>query len=173
MNIQHSSQNDSWATPIEIVDMARQVLGGIDLDPASCAGANVRVRAAEYYTAEQNGLEHPWFGRVFVNPPGGKVGSKSAAALFWRKLMQERPNIKGAIFLGFSLGCLQTTQKYHSDAMLGFPICVPRDRIRFVDLDILEEGNAPAHGNVLVYVPGTEDRTAEFLATFSSIGACR
>jgi ParB family chromosome partitioning protein len=171
MNIQHSMRNDSWATPAEIIERARAVLGSIDLDPASCDWANGRVRAAKYYTEYDNGLEQPWFGRVFLNPPGGKVGNKSKTGLFWRKLMESVPDIKGAVFMGFSLECLQTTQKYAAKSVLDFPICVPSTRIRFVTPN--GPGDAPSHSNVIAYVPGSEDRTEAFFRAFRDLGACR
>ena len=44
-------------------------MGEITLDPASCEEANLRVRAAVYYTREMDGLRLPWFGKVWCNPP--------------------------------------------------------------------------------------------------------
>jgi hypothetical protein len=53
----------------EHIERAKQVMGGIDLDPASCEMAQKTVQAGKYYTAEQNGLLQPWEGRVWLNPP--------------------------------------------------------------------------------------------------------
>ena len=58
-----------WNTPPEILDAARQVLGGFDLDPASNAVAQRTVRARRYFTQEDDGLAKHWKGRVWLNPP--------------------------------------------------------------------------------------------------------
>ena len=49
-----------WYSPAEIVTAARDVLGGIDLDPASCDVANAVVQASRIFTVADNGLEQPW-----------------------------------------------------------------------------------------------------------------
>ena len=46
-----------WYTPVDILDRVRKVLGGIDLDPASCEDANVYVEGATYYSIEEDGLK--------------------------------------------------------------------------------------------------------------------
>jgi hypothetical protein len=58
-----------WYTPPAVLERVREVLGGIDLDPASCAVAQQTVQARRYYTITDNGLHHPWHGTVFLNPP--------------------------------------------------------------------------------------------------------
>lgn len=64
-----NAASDEWYTPASIVDRARRVLGGIDLDPASSDAAQSVVQATAYYTAESNGLAQPWAGNVWMNPP--------------------------------------------------------------------------------------------------------
>jgi len=77
--------SDERGTPSYIIEAAREVMGTIDLDPASCATANEVVRAARYYTKEQDGLTRPWFGNVWLNPPF----SNPLCRLFMEKLPEE------------------------------------------------------------------------------------
>ena len=60
---------DDWYTPPEILDRCRRVCDGFDLDPATHVYAQREVRAAHFYTKDDNGLVQPWFGRVWCNPP--------------------------------------------------------------------------------------------------------
>ena len=66
----HLSLSAERYTPEYIIAPGREVLGGFDLDPASCDTANSIVKAASYLTARDNGLAHEWDGRLFLNPPG-------------------------------------------------------------------------------------------------------
>lgn len=58
-------------SPSWLVDGARQVMGGIDIDPASCSFANRTVKATKFFSQQNNGLKQRWQGRVFLNPPFG------------------------------------------------------------------------------------------------------
>jgi phage N-6-adenine-methyltransferase len=70
---------DDWQTPLEIVS----ALGPFDLDP--CANVNQPTRCAPLaYT--QNGLEQPWTGRVWMNPPYG------GEPKLWLKKLAEHGN---------------------------------------------------------------------------------
>lgn len=60
---------DEWLTPPHIID----ALGGwnsFDLDPCAPIDRPWPI-AKQYYTIADNGLRHPWFGRVWANPPYG------------------------------------------------------------------------------------------------------
>lgn len=98
MNAKHLCQTDSHYTPKIYLDAVREVLGGVDLDPASSETANETVQATNYFTEEQNGLAQRWSGNVFCNPPGGRLDNKSIPKLFWQKLMDSRNSIDHAIF---------------------------------------------------------------------------
>ncbi len=85
---QNSGQNE-WYTPDEFLDLARQVMGGIDLDPASSEIAQQRVDAKIYFTQDDDGLNKDWSGRVWMNPPyEGRLIKQLSA-----KLCESLPNI--------------------------------------------------------------------------------
>ncbi len=67
------SMTTMWHTPEVILLAARTTMGTITLDPCSDIQAQIRVRADEWYTVEDDGLDtdNPWHGMVFVNPPYG------------------------------------------------------------------------------------------------------
>lgn len=59
--------SDIWLTPPSILE----ALGDFDLDP--CAAIHRPWDTARHhYTAEDDGLSRPWFGRIWLNPPYGK-----------------------------------------------------------------------------------------------------
>lgn len=70
--ILQNSLNVEYYTPAYIVEAARRVMGRIFLDPASCDIANRTVKASMIYTKENNGLDVPWFGNVWLNLQGEK-----------------------------------------------------------------------------------------------------
>lgn len=76
--IQQSLSNEHF-TPRKYIDAARVALGSIDLDPASCEEANTIVGATTYYTEAEDGLTQPWHGRVFLNPPYGRLAGEFVA----------------------------------------------------------------------------------------------
>ncbi len=160
LKARHSSKSNEHYSPSLIVEPARTTLGGIDLDPASCPLANTVVRATRIYTEADNGLELPWSGRVFLNPPGGKEGNDSLQAAWWFRLAREWLSgaVEAAVFVGFSVEVLQVTQ---SDRPRGLPVpaelphCLPSSRVKYLkNVDgVLVPGTSPPHSSVLVYLP--------------------
>lgn len=153
---QHSSKTNEHYTPSEVVTAARKILGDIDLDPASCAIANKHVGASSFLTASDDGLARPWYGRVFLNPPGGKRNGDSLADLFWRKLVTEynEGRVSSAFFVGFNSNIMFMSQG--SRCVLDFPVCLPRKRLQFLAPDkfgALHSQESPTHHNALVLLP--------------------
>jgi len=61
---------DIWGTPKWVLDLARSVMGDIDLDP--CTQGSNPTQAMRFFTEQDNGLIQPWRGRVWMNPPYNK-----------------------------------------------------------------------------------------------------
>jgi hypothetical protein len=157
---QHSSASNEHYSPSHVVEAARSLLGGFDLDPASCAEANETVKASAIFTIDDDGLTQPWHGRVFLNPPGGRlkrVGDKwvpvkggkaeSSMKVWWDRLSTEwaADKVEQAFFVAFTLEILRTSQ-YCALPVQAFPRCYPKDRLCF-------GGDDPTHANVLIWLP--------------------
>lgn len=181
-NVHHSSATNEHYTPIDIIEAARETMGGIDLDPASTSSVNThRVKATTYYGKRDGSLAREWHGRVFLNPPGGLDIStrKSNAAVWWAKLAEEYASgrVVEAIFVGFTLEILATSQD--ARVWLGdLPLCFPRARIAFWKETAPGEykrGGSPAHSNVIGYLPsvvsmGNGPIVDRFVAAFGKFG---
>lgn len=62
---------EDYYTPPEVVEVAREAMGGIDLDPASHWIANRKLQIETIYHLGRSAFENPWFGKVWLNPPHG------------------------------------------------------------------------------------------------------
>ena len=150
---------NEWYTPPEYIAMAREVMGGIDLDPASSAEANKVVGAVTFFNAEADGLARAWVGRVWLNPPY----SRDLMPRFVEKLKVEF--LSGDVSAANMVTHNNTdTGWFHSLAEVTGAICFPAKRIRFYRG---EEAAAPVNGQMFIYLG---DGTARFTEVFSSIG---
>lgn len=153
-----SGQND-WRTPRKFLEAARRVLGAIDVDPASGPEANETVQAAKFYTEADNGLQQPWKGRVWLNPPYG-----GEARLFVERLLREFQvgNVTAACLLVNS----HPTETQWFQALLDHPICFVRGRIDFGGPSRAISSTS-THGSAIVYLGENE---AKFVEVFSAFG---
>jgi len=69
VHVSQNSGNNEWYTPKTFIESAREVMGSIDVDPASSAKANKVVKADIFFTEKDDGLSFEWSGTVFMNPP--------------------------------------------------------------------------------------------------------
>ena len=104
----HLAGTDQHFTPPEIVELARAVMGWIDLDPCTSESVNDwSVKALWIFAAEGieqiDGLLLHNGAKVWCNPPGGKVGSESQCLLFLEALYNQwlTGNVEQFFFLFF------------------------------------------------------------------------
>lgn len=148
---------NEWYTPAEHLDLARKVLGGIDLDPASSETANRTVGAEKFFTESDNGLDKPWFGKVWLNPPY----AQPAIAHFADKMVEEWGNgdVEAAIVLTHNY---TDTAWFQKMARASAAICFTRGRVRFVSPE--GELAAPTQGQAFFYFGHDVDAFAEVFA---------
>ena len=154
---------NEWFTPSQYIEAAREVMDGIDLDPASHEVAQATVRACRYYTRQDDGLQQAWHGRVWLNPPY----AQPHIARFVSKLTAEvrEGTVEQAILLTHNYTDTAWFHDAEADAAL---LCFTRGRIRFIDID--GALCAPTQGQTFFYFG---DRAHEFRRVFGAFGFVR
>jgi ParB family chromosome partitioning protein len=155
-HVTNNGKDDEWYTPAKYIESAREVLGRIDLDPASNDFANKTVKADRYFTEESNGLEQEWSGNIWMNPPY----STALLSQFADKLISS--NFSQAIVLVNNATETAWFEKMISKASA---IVFHKGRIRFVKRD--GEHGAPLQGQAFIYYGDNAER---FLEVFSKYG---
>ena len=150
---------DEWYTPVEYVEAAREVLGDIDLDPASCREAQRVVNASDYYTVSDDGLVQPWRDRVWLNPPY----SMPLIQKFVKRLIDhyESGDVTAAIILTNNSS---DAGWFHSLAE-SYPFCLTRGRVGFWRPN--QTTFATRQGQAFFYLG---DDIARFVRVFSQFG---
>lgn len=175
--IMHSSVTWEHFTPRKYVEAARETMGRIDLDPASCVGAQETVYARRFFDKSEDGLSQEWFGKVWLNPPGGKLKkpdptiekykTRSRAVSWWRALSSQFASgkVSEAVFLAFNIEMLSNGQDPSGsflDPLKACAICIPNHRIRF-------SGNQPTHSNAILYLGRNAKKFQENFVQFGSV----
>ena len=154
--IQQNSGNNERYTPKEYIDAAREVLGTIDLDPASSTLANETVQATKIYTAEDDGLAQEWFGNIWLNPPYAKdllsrFAEKFAASDFNQAIVLVHNATETRWFLNF--------------VSKASAVVFPTGRVDCKTPG--ENRNTPLQGSVILY---SGEQTEKFIEVFSRFG---
>lgn len=158
-HVSANSGENEWYTPPEIIEAAREVMGVIDLDPASCQTAQANVKAKRFYTADDDGLSKKWTGNVWLNPPY----SKDLIGAFAAKVVAEAGRVRQAIVL---VNNATDTAWFHDLASVASAVCFLRGRVKFLD-KTGKPANTPVQGQAIVYV-GTN--VEQFRQSFSAFG---
>lgn len=164
------SESNEYYTPAEILADAHALLGGIELDPASCAEANEVVGARYYYTAEQDGLGRAWDigGRpttVWLNPPYGFRGGRSNQDLWSARLVAAYT--AGVVSSALLLVNASTGSGWFSP-LWEFPICFVGYRIHFI-LPGGEISKNPTHDSAIVYFGADEQGFVERFSKYGTV----
>lgn len=153
---------DYYGTPPELVDMARRVMGRIDLDPASCQEANeLFVRADRFYDEKEDGLAKSWSSAaLWLNPPYSSRGAYE----FARKFAEESRKIEQAVVLVNSATGTRAFRYLfdNCDAM-----CFCNRRIQFLDPSGLRSQSNNSKEQLFFY---RGRRLSRFNKVFSDIG---
>lgn len=155
-HVAYNSGNNEWYTPGEYIEAARQVMGVINLDPASSEKANEVVNAEYIYTAEDNGLEKEWFGNVWLNPPyASELIGKFAEKVKAKEYNQAIVLVNNATETSWFLDIVSVSSA----------VVFPTHRVKFYKPDGIT--GTPLQGQAFLYIG---ENPHEFLKVFRQFG---
>lgn len=160
--INQDSGSYEYYTPIEIVDMAREVMGHITLDPFSSEKANEKVKAERFFTEKDNGLEQDWFCNVWMNHPFSRENNRFCV----EKLIEEY--LSDRVWQACCITFAATSEKWFRP-LLEFKQCFIHGRTNYYLPDGTKKTGV-TKGSVVTYLGDNEDR---FIEVFSEIGTVK
>ena len=159
-----SSESPEWYTPARYIEAARDVLGGIDLDPASCAAANETVKATRWFGPADDSLNRDWCGRVWMNPPYGRSAPQGCDA-FVPKLAAEHE--AGRVQAAVLLVSAHSTDTRWFAHLWPHTLCFSDHRLVFWNTDGNDQG--PTFGTAFAYLGPDPKRFAERFGEFGAV----
>jgi hypothetical protein len=173
IEVSTQGKSNEWYTPAKYIEAARKVMGGIDLDPASCEDANKIVQAQRYYTESQNGLTQDWTcTSMWLNPPygstlgiPGRTGNlEGLTKPFVLKLVDdyERGNITQAVL------CVTTdTDAKWFIPLWSYLICFATHKVMFHRPG--QSNSGQFYGTCFVYLGSNEQAFIDIFSEFGRI----
>jgi hypothetical protein len=164
-----------YYTPPIYIKAVYDVLGWIDLDPASCELANTVVKARRFFTEQDDGLSQSWVNpdgspsRVFLNPPFGKRAyDKSSQARWSGHLANEYAS--GRVLEAILLCNPSDTASKWFHNLMRYPHCFTDHRIQFWQVSPTAKtvGRGMA-GSIFVYFGKNAEK---FYEVFDQFGTC-
>lgn len=163
----HSSESFEWYTPARYIEAAREVLGEIDLDPASCALANETVKAKAYYDKAADGLSQVWQGRVWLNPPYGRTETNASSQGAWADYLIDQYQ-KGNVDSALLLISAKPSEKWFQP-LWNYAICFVSPRINFDVPPGAPPANGSNHGSAVVYLGEDHETFARVFGEFGRV----
>jgi phage N-6-adenine-methyltransferase len=162
-HVANNSGNNEWYTPKNILEAARHVLGGFDLDPASSETANNTVKALKYFTELDDGLIQEWPDgvRIWMNPPYAQPLIGQFAVKFSQAINQ------GSTGIVLVNNATETTW-FQLIASVCAAICFPKSRIKFIDMNGNPSGS-PLQGQAIIYCGDNIDLFVEHFGNFGLV----
>ena len=142
--INQDSGKVEYYTPYFIILSVKRTMGAIDLDPASCKKANTIVHAKKYFTVDDDALNQPWFGRVWMNHPFSKTNNP----LWTTKLIDEfeSDHVTEACCITFA----STSEKWFLPLMK-YPQCYLSPRLNYLNGSTMKKIAGITKGSVITY----------------------
>ena len=160
-HVTHNTGRVEWYTPPAVIKAVRDVLGQIDLDPASTAEANQIVGAKKFFTRDDDGLKQDWLGKIFCNPPY----SRGLIDKFVVKLLREFAGGRTTEAIVLTNAATDTDWA-HKLMALADQIIFTKKRLKFLKPDGSIAGT-PTCGQMFCYFG---ERSEKFYSTFSQFG---
>jgi hypothetical protein len=154
--VHFSSKSDKHNTPLDIIERVIAVLGRIDLDPCSDSAHDdsPNVPALAHHTEADDGLAQSWYGRVYMNPPYGRI-----IGAWTEHLLNEYQN--GNIKSALALVPARTDTDWFAP-FFNHPICFVHGRLMFGDAE-----NSAPFPSAVIYLGNDIDVFTDF---FSELG---
>lgn len=180
-----SSATAEWYSPAEIIEPARSVLGGFDLDPASCSEANILVGATRFFTAFDDGKRQRYDidgkpSRVWWNPPsqrGDKLKGipEESVGDWWVHLGREwlggRVRAAACVFFNISSVqvCLRASRIASTPAPQWCARVEPASRIKYYSTGGAVKSQPP-HASAILLLSDEPELHAAWTKAYAHIG---